>query len=136
MLCLRMRDDAHSSDMLDPRAMALETEMALDPPIAEPLRQAAPCSRVWHTLREAFLADKPGLTEKTLWSYNQAFGIWQNLIGDKAVAEIRRADLKLFADHLRDKPSARGGRLNQKSIERSLGHIKTFMAWMHLCFCG
>ncbi len=37
--------------------------------------------------------------------------------------------MKLFADHLRDKPNARGGALHHKSILRSLGHIKSFLAW-------
>lgn len=199
MLCLRMRDDAYSSDMLDARAAALvqkafelgckyeaqqirlrqrheaeqeqlrrhcEAELqamikglqkewtdgtagpdllllerpaarspedpadaASELSIAITRPSARPRSHIWHTLREAFLADKPGLTEKTLWSYNQAFEIWKSLIGDRTIAEIRRADVKLFADHLRDRPNARGGGLNYKSIERSLGHIKTFMAW-------
>jgi integrase len=86
-------------------------------------------SSAWHTLREAFLADKPGLTDKTRWSYNQAFDIWKALIDDKAIGEMTRADVKRFADHLRDKANPRGGQLNHKSIQRSLGHIKNFMAW-------
>jgi integrase len=83
----------------------------------------------WTSLRRAFLADKPGLTRKTVWSYDQAFDFWLGLIGDKPVADIRRTDLKTFADFLRDKESSRGGTLDRKSITRSLGHIKTFMGW-------
>jgi integrase len=90
---------------------------------------SAPVSPSWTALKQAFFDDKPDLTEKTLMSYNQAFDIWQGLIGAKPIGEIRRPDLKLFADHMRDKPNARGGQLNHKTIERSLGHIKTFMGW-------
>ncbi len=93
-----------------------------------PALEPAP-SPAWHSLCEAFFADRPGLTAKTIWSYNQAFSIWKALIGDKPIADIRRGDVKLFADHLRDKPNARGGALHHKSILRSLGHIKSFLAW-------
>jgi hypothetical protein len=74
------------------------------------------------------MSDKPGLSRKTIWSYNQAFYEWAGLIGDKPIADIRRPDVKAFADFLRDKENARGGALNH-TILRSLGHIKTFMAW-------
>jgi integrase len=113
----------------EPCPPAFHTEMTFEP---SSLHLSAPPvlrSPAWHTLREAFLSDKPGLTSKTLWSYNQAFDIWTNLIRDKAIGDITRADLKLFADHLRDKPNPRGDKLNYQTIQRSLGHIKNFMAW-------
>ena len=95
-----------------------------------PALEPAPApSPAWHSLCEAFFADRPGLTQKTIWSYNQAFSIWKGVIGAKPIADIRRGDVKLFADHLRDKPNARGGTLHHKSILRSLGHIKSFLAW-------
>jgi len=39
------------------------------------IMQAPPASASpsWMSLRKAFVEDKPGLTTKTLWSYNQAF---------------------------------------------------------------
>ncbi len=83
----------------------------------------------WHDFKDEFLRDKPDLSRKTMWSYNQAFTIWKTLIGGKAIGAIRRPDLKLFADHLRDRDNPRGGKLNQKTIIRSLAHIKTFMGW-------
>jgi integrase len=83
----------------------------------------------WHSHLEAFYADKPGLTEKTLWSYNQAFAAWRSLIGDTPISAMRRPELKRYADYLRDKPNMRGGQLHHKSILRSLGHIKNFMTW-------
>ncbi len=83
----------------------------------------------WHSLTDEFLADKPGLTDKTVWSYNHAFDHWRRLIGDKPIAEIRRGDLKLFADHLRDMDSGRGGKLSHASIVRMLNHVKIFMSW-------
>jgi len=83
----------------------------------------------WHSHLNSFLADKPGLTSKTRWSYDQAFAAWRSLIGDKPIDAIRRPDLKLYADYLRDRPNPRGGQLNHQTIVRSLGHLKTFMAW-------
>jgi integrase len=94
-----------------------------------PIAAAASASPAWTTLKQAFLNDKPGLTEKTLWSYNQAFDAWEALIGGKPISDIRRPDVKAFADFLRDKVNPRGGKLDHKTIQRSLGHIKTFMAW-------
>ncbi len=64
-------------------------------PILEPAPAPAP-SPAWHTLCEAFFADRPGLTPKTIWSYNQAFAIWKALIGDRPIAAVRRGDVKLF----------------------------------------
>jgi len=90
---------------------------------------ALPVSPPWTTLRKAFLEDKPGLTEKTLWSYNQAFDAWEAIIGAKPVGDIKRPDVKAYADFLRDKENPRGGKLDHKTIQRSLGHIKTFMLW-------
>lgn len=90
---------------------------------------APPISSPWIDLTKEFFDDKPGLSSKTLWSYKQAFEIWAALIGRKPIREIQRADLKTFADYLRDKPNPRGGQLHYKSIERSLGHIRNFMLW-------
>ena len=95
----------------------------------EPTIHDSRTSRPWHGFKDEFLRDRPGLTPKTIWSYNQAFTIWKSLIGDKAIGAVRRPDLKLFADHLRDRANPRGGKLNQKSIIRSLAHLKTFMGW-------
>jgi hypothetical protein len=144
-LIASVRDDTHPSSPMAAHVVgnmdgvislaAVRERIAAPVPVGptfvmpQPLPAVAPASPPWADLKQAFLADKPGLTKKTLWSYNQAFDIWKSLIGDKAIAEIRRADMKLFADHLHDKPNARGGCLNRKSIERSLGHIKNFMVW-------
>nr|WP_284256678.1 hypothetical protein [Acidocella aquatica] len=92
-------------------------------------RNLIPSSPVWHTLRTAFMRDKPDLEKKTIWSYDQAFDIWIKLIGDKAIRDIRRGDVKVFADFLRDKENPRGGKLSHATIQRSVGHIKTFMSW-------
>lgn len=78
---------------------------------------------------DSFFCDKPGLTAKTRWSYDQAFDAWRGLIGARPISQIRRPDLKLFADHLRDRPNKRGGQLHHKTIVRSLGHIKNFISW-------
>jgi site-specific recombinase XerD len=85
----------------------------------------------WHSYIADFFRDKPNLTAKSRWSYNQAFAFWLDLIGHKAIVEIRRGDLKQFANFLRDRDRVgrNGGKLNHKTITRSLGHIKTFLSW-------
>lgn len=88
-----------------------------------------PGSLPWHSHLDAFFADKPDLSPKTRLSYGQAFTAWRGLISDKPIDAIRRTDLKLYADHLRDRPNPRGGQLNHKTIVRSLSHLKVFMAW-------
>ncbi len=93
--------------------------------IGDDVRASCP----WHRFQEEFLRDKPDLSPKTLWSYNQAFRTWKTLIGDKPIGAIRRPDLKLFADHLRDRANPRGAKLNKKTIVRSLPPLKTFMGW-------
>lgn len=99
------------------------------PPSIPQIPAKTPVSPAWTSLRASFLNDKPGLSEKSLWSYNQAFDAWAGLIGSMAIGDIRRADVKAYADFLRDRPNQRGGSLNHKTIIRSLGHIKTFLAW-------
>jgi len=48
----------------------------------------------WHSHLEAFYADKPGLTKKTLWSYNQAFAAWRTLIAwGSPAAVVERSSL-------------------------------------------
>ncbi|OZB40386.1 MAG: hypothetical protein B7X48_05070 [Acidiphilium sp. 34-60-192] len=83
----------------------------------------------WRDHLDAFYRDKPGLTDKTRWSYDQAFTAWADLIGAKPISEIRRSDVKIYADYLRDRPNKHGGQLHHKSILRSLGHVKNFMRW-------
>lgn len=83
----------------------------------------------WRDHLDAFYRDKPGLTDKTRWSYEQAFTAWADLIGAKPISEIRRCDVKVYADYLRDRPNKHGGQLHHKSILRSLGHVKSFMRW-------
>jgi site-specific recombinase XerD len=85
----------------------------------------------WHSHIVDFFKDKPNLTTKSQWSYNQAFGFWLGLIGYKPIMDIRRGDLKQFANFLRDRDriGRNGGKLNHKSITRSLGHLKTFLSW-------
>lgn len=85
------------------RRDAFRTPMQVEDAVYdEPPERVVEISPPWHSLTSAFLADKPGLTAKTVWSYNHAFETWRKLIGDNPIAEIRRSDLKLFADRLRD----------------------------------
>jgi site-specific recombinase XerD len=86
-------------------------------------------SVAWHTLKADFFADKPGLSKKTKWSYDQAFRDWQQLIAHKAIGAIKRVDVKCYANHLRDRKNPRGGNLDRQTIIKSLGHVKTFLEW-------
>lgn len=85
----------------------------------------------WQAYTERFFRDKPGLADKTVVSFKQAFREWQNLIGNKPLSHLRRTDLKLYADFLRYKPNDRGhtGLLARTTIIRNLGHVKEFLAW-------
>lgn len=126
-------DLVHAQSDVTPASAILPTAPVVQRPDSadrtEPATTDERVSWPWHRFQEEFLRDKPDLSPKTVWSYNQAFGTWKTLIGDKAIGAIRRADLKLFADHLRDRDNSRGGKLKHKTIVRSLAHIKTFVSW-------
>jgi integrase len=85
----------------------------------------------WPTHINRFLRDKPGLAAKTVVSFKQVFREWEQIIGKKPVCQIRRSDVKEYADYLRDKPNSRGndGMLARTTILRNLGHVKEFLAW-------
>jgi integrase len=82
------------------------------------------------SLLERFWADKPNISDKTKdKSYGQAFRELAAIIGEKPIKEIRRADIKGFAEYLRDRPSSRGGALDRGTIGRLLSHVRSLFAW-------
>jgi integrase len=110
-------------------------EVALGAPRAAiNLSQQRPeeAKRAWNdaALLERFWADKSDISDKTKdKSYGQAFREFSDRIGNKPIAEIHRSDIKAFAEYLRDRPSSRGGVLDQGTIGRLLSHIRTLFAW-------
>ena len=97
--------------------------------LPSPRQRPAIDTRAWSDHCSAFFRDKPALSAKTIVSYRQAFDDWDALIGKKPLGEIRRKDLKLYADFLRDKENIRDGKLRRETIVRALSHIKSFLAW-------
>jgi len=95
----------------------------------EGTKKLTKANKPWTELTADFLKDRPGLGQKALVSYEQSFREWKIVIGEKQIGEIGRGDVKSFADYLRDKANIRGGTLSRKTIVRSLGSIKLFMAW-------
>lgn len=64
-------------------------------------------------------------------SHRQAFRELQKLVGPKPAAEVTSEDIVNFADHLRDRPTPRGGTLSRAAIVKLLQHIKAFFGWAH-----
>lgn len=77
-----------------------------------------------------FFADKPNLSESARTSYDQTFREFANFLGSTvALKEIKKASVKEFAEHLRDRPSGRGGTLSRETIKKMLSHLKSYFAW-------
>lgn len=85
----------------------------------------------WNAQVERFFADRPSVGPAARTSYRQAFKELAGLIGKKPLAEVTRADVKGFADQLRDRPINRAGQkqMSRASIVKLLGHLKTYFSW-------
>ena len=83
----------------------------------------------WPDLIEEFYRDNPGHSEKTRESYSITFEQMREVVGVKNVADFTKADVKKYADFLRDKPSKRGGLICRGTIIRHLGEMKFFLKW-------
>lgn len=82
-------------------------------------------------LMQRFFADKPGIQEKTRNSYEQAFREFAITNGSASLSETTKADIKAFADYLRDREINRAGRttLGRTTIKKLLNHVKSYFAW-------
>lgn len=80
---------------------------------------------LWTTLIDCLFFEKPGVTAETIDIYKSAFAVWKSLVGEKPIGEIRMASIKLLSNKLRDRESNRGGKLAQKTMGQTLGHLKT-----------
>lgn len=97
---------------------------------ASPAEEAFP-ETPWKNLIQAFQSDHPGHSEKTRKNYLTVFGELEDVIGNKPTRDITKADVKSFADYLRDKPSHTNPEqtLHHDTIVRNLGNVKTFLKW-------
>lgn len=91
----------------------------------------ADAQRPWSDLIDRFFADRPSLGASAATSYRQAFKEFEALIGPKALAAVTKANVKAFADHLRDRPINRAGRraMSRASIVKMLSHLKSYFGW-------
>lgn len=131
-----MRQFAHDAEMRGmERAMRVYQQQAATPAtiqVPTPAPEPAPIHSMepWPSLIDDFLKDRPGLSASSITEYRRTFAHMKEVMGDKAVGSIVLADLKAFADFLRDKPNSKnGGLLNRKTIVRHLGEAKRFLKW-------
>ncbi len=99
---------------------------------SERLPQAHPDAAVpWSSLTERFFSARPGWSESTRVSYQQAFREFEEIIGEKNLSEITARDVAKYSEYLENKESRRGssGILNRKTIVRMVGHVRSFISW-------
>lgn len=78
---------------------------------------------------ERFFADRP-VSDKTRDSYGTVFDEFAKMLGDsRPLRDIRKTDVKRYAEYLRDRPSSRGGALDRKTIKKNLSHLKAYFGW-------
>lgn len=117
----------------------MEKAMSFSPSPVQPLQPSASVQAtrpdiLWMDLIENFYKDNPGYSEATKKNYKTIFRDFETLIGKKNISEISKADLKNYADFLRDKPSKmkkneENGALSHKTITKNLSGLKVFLAW-------
>ncbi|OAZ75040.1 hypothetical protein SRCM100623_00463 [Acetobacter pasteurianus] len=87
----------------------------------------------WPDLVEEFFRDHPGYSKKTISAYKTTMKQVLAVIGRKPMRDMTKADVKRYADHLRDTPGRDGQVRKTKTIERQMSEIRTFMAWAVSC---
>lgn len=87
----------------------------------------------WPDLVEEFFRDHPGYSKKTVAAYRTTTKQMQAVLGAKPMRDFTKADVKRYADHLRDTPGRDGGPRKTKTIERQMSEIRTFLAWAVSC---
>ncbi|KGB21509.1 Phage integrase [Acetobacter tropicalis] len=128
-----MRQFAHDAEMRGmERAMrafqqSAPTVLAAPAPVMH--ETPALSGKSWTELLPEFFKDRPGLSPKSVKSYEKTLEQFHGVAKGKTPAGLEQSDLKAFADYLRDKPSARGGNLDRKTIGRQLGEVKKFLEW-------
>lgn len=84
----------------------------------------------WPSLIERFFEDRR-VGDSAKKTYQQAFREFESLVGPKKVSEVTKANVKTYADYLRDKPNNRRGKsnLDRDTIIKLLGDVNTFFGW-------
>lgn len=100
-------------------------------PEREAARPSIEASLPWRSQEERFFADRPSIGDSARVSHRQAFRELEALIGVKPLGDVAVADIKKFADYLRDKPIERAGRtrLSRETIVKLLSHIRGYFGW-------
>lgn len=95
------------------------------------LRLPPEARQPWPELIDRFFTDRPSIGTSAKTSHQQAFREYEALIGAKPLCEVTKADIKAFADHLRDRPINRAGRqaMGHATIVKLLSHLKGFFGW-------
>ena len=123
---LTLTDAARAEGLIEGLTRALANGRSAASPAAP---QAKEARKPWTELQERFFLDNPSIGPSTRVSHEQAFRDWKALVGDKQLGDLKKADVKTYADWLRDRISNRGRPLDRKSIVRLLQYVKSFLTW-------
>ena len=83
--------EAHQQGMIDGMQEVIAAGVAHR---QEPRPRAHPEAQVpWTSFVQRFYVSRPGLSESTRTSYEQAFREWKALIGDKQLADLKPRDV-------------------------------------------
>ncbi len=114
-------DLSHALRKLETAPPATATPGPLHPDASQP----------WASFIDRFFLDRPSIGESAQTSHRQAFRDLEQVIGAKALSDVAKADIKTFADYLRDKPVNRAGRTNlsRDTIVKLLQHVRSYFGW-------
>jgi integrase len=106
---------------------------------AEPFEKPAPDRHApdprsrhsWTDFTKSFFTDRPSIGTSSAQSHGQAFRALEGIISKKPIGDVTKADIKEFADHLRDKVINRAGRtrMSRETIKKMLSHVRSFFEW-------
>ncbi len=87
--------------------------------------------QVWTSFIERFFTDRPSVGPRARDSHRQAFRDLLVVIGKISIGDVTKANIKEYADWLRDKPIARSGRtrLGRETIIKMMSHVRSFFGW-------
>lgn len=85
----------------------------------------------WRCLELEYFKDRPSIGDSSKKSHVQAFNELENLIGSKPLTEVQQADIKKYADYLRDKKIVRAGAvsMSHSTINKKLSHIRGYFGY-------
>ncbi|WP_368370054.1 DUF6538 domain-containing protein [Acetobacter persici] len=121
--------DAHQKGMIEGLQKALLSQQVT--PISSKPDQKKYSDVPWMNLIAEFYKDNPGYSEDTRKNYTTVFRDFEALVTNKYARDLTKADLKKYADYLRDKPSSHkpNQTLSHTTINKNLGSLKVFLKW-------